>query len=118
MESRDGIIGLGIKKGFRMPNEGNKSESKAKQPRVYIRTFGCQMNDRDSKIVKGLLLDQGFKIAGGDKGEADKADVVLLNTCSVRQHAEDRVWSEVGRLSQNYSEMNYCSEVIFFTGKA
>lgn len=64
--------------------------------KVFMHTFGCQMNERDSEVIKGLLLDKGFEMADF----ADEASIVLLNTCSVRQHAEDRVWSEIGRLSQ------------------
>ena len=51
------------------------------------------MNVRDSEVVCGLLKSAGYKIID----VADKADVVIFNTCSVRQHAEDKVWSEIGR---------------------
>ena len=51
------------------------------------------MNVRDSQVVCGLLKNAGYQITE----EPDKADVVMFNTCSVRQHAEDRVWSEIGR---------------------
>lgn len=62
--------------------------------KVYIRTFGCQMNIRDSEIVCGILKKSGYKIINNPK----QADVILFNTCSVRQHAEDRVFSEIGKL--------------------
>ncbi|MFC1674522.1 tRNA (N6-isopentenyl adenosine(37)-C2)-methylthiotransferase MiaB [Candidatus Omnitrophota bacterium] len=61
--------------------------------KVFIRTFGCQMNVRDSEVVAGLLKKEGYRLV--DKPEG--ADIILLNTCSVRQHAEDKVWSEIGR---------------------
>ena len=61
--------------------------------KVYIRTFGCQMNVRDSEVVKGLLLAEGYKLVDDDAA----ADVILYNTCSVRQHAEDKVWSQIGK---------------------
>ncbi|MEW6009590.1 MAG: tRNA (N6-isopentenyl adenosine(37)-C2)-methylthiotransferase MiaB [Candidatus Omnitrophota bacterium] len=51
------------------------------------------MNARDSEVIAGNLVSKGYKLVDS----ADKADVVLLNTCSVRQHAEDRVWSEIGK---------------------
>ena len=60
--------------------------------KVFIRTLGCQMNSRDSEVICGLLQKAGFKII---EDEA-KADIVLFNTCSVRQHAEEKVWSAVG----------------------
>jgi tRNA-2-methylthio-N6-dimethylallyladenosine synthase len=60
---------------------------------VFIRTFGCQMNVRDSELILGSLLSGGYKLAQS----ADSADIILFNTCSVRQHAEDKAWSEIGR---------------------
>ncbi|MDD5020390.1 MAG: tRNA (N6-isopentenyl adenosine(37)-C2)-methylthiotransferase MiaB [Candidatus Omnitrophica bacterium] len=63
---------------------------------MYIRTIGCQMNTRDSEVVKGLLSVEGYEMTDDPK----KADVVLFNTCSVRDHAEQRVWSGIGLLSR------------------
>jgi tRNA-2-methylthio-N6-dimethylallyladenosine synthase len=60
--------------------------------KVYLKNFGCQMNVRDSEIISGLLLKDGFRLIDNPDG----ADAVILNTCSVRQHAEDVVWSEIG----------------------
>ncbi len=54
------------------------------------------MNVRDSEVVLGLLKNSGFTITDDPK----KADIVLFNTCSVRQHAEDRVWSEIGTFAK------------------
>ncbi|MFA4932853.1 MAG: tRNA (N6-isopentenyl adenosine(37)-C2)-methylthiotransferase MiaB [Candidatus Omnitrophota bacterium] len=60
--------------------------------KVFIRTFGCQMNVRDSEIIGGLLKKAGYKISADDKD----AEIIIFNTCSVRKHAEDRVWSLIG----------------------
>lgn len=60
--------------------------------RVYIRTFGCQMNSRDTEALLGLFVDRGYIIAK----DADETDIVLVNTCSVRAHAEDRARSYLG----------------------
>jgi tRNA-2-methylthio-N6-dimethylallyladenosine synthase len=65
--------------------------------RVFVKTYGCQMNVRDSEVICGLLEKAGYKITDS----ADKADILLFNTCSVRQHAEDKVWSEVGRIAKS-----------------
>ena len=70
--------------------------------KVFLRTFGCQMNERDSEIVKGLLLAEGYKLTDTPEG----ADVVLFNTCSVRQHAEDKVWSGIGRFKKKGRQAN------------
>ncbi len=60
--------------------------------RFYLRTFGCQMNRHDSERVSGLLEARGWRRVGDDSA----ADLVLLNTCSVRRHPEEKVW---GRLA-------------------
>ena len=64
--------------------------------KVFLQTYGCQMNLRDSEVVSGLLQKAGYKICDDPK----KAGIVILNTCSVRQHAEDKVWSEAGRFKE------------------
>src|SRR5438552_13270740 len=62
--------------------------------KLYIETVGCQMNVLDSELVVGSLRRQGYEIIH----EATQADVILFNTCSVRQHAEDKIYSALGRL--------------------
>src|SRR3989344_7572677 len=64
--------------------------------KVYLQTFGCQMNERDSESVKGLLLERNFDLTD----EMEGADVILLNTCSVRQHAEEKIFGRAGILSK------------------
>ncbi len=61
--------------------------------RVYVETYGCQMNVSDTELMMGVLKKAGFRRADG----LEDADVVLLNTCAIRERAEERV---VGRLSQ------------------
>jgi len=61
--------------------------------KVYLKYWGCQMNVRDSEVICGFLKKEGYKFTD----EPKDADVILFNTCSVRQHAEDKVWSEIGR---------------------
>src|SRR4051794_29547213 len=62
--------------------------------KLYIETVGCQMNVLDSELVVGGLRRQGYELTH----EAEAADVILFNTCSVRQHAEDKIYSALGRL--------------------
>ena len=59
------------------------------------RTFGCQQNEADTERLRGQLRLMGFEFAA----QPDGADVMLLNTCAVREHAESRVWGHVGELS-------------------
>lgn len=61
---------------------------------VFIETYGCQMNEADSELMFGLLRHRGWSVAGS----ADEADVVLLNTCAVRERAEERVFGRLGWL--------------------
>lgn len=62
--------------------------------KFLIRTYGCQMNEHDSEVMAGLLTDLGYQITE----EIDQADVVLLNTCAIRENAENRVFGEIGHL--------------------
>lgn len=63
---------------------------------VHIETFGCQMNELDSELVVGQLRALGYRLST----DPNAADVVLYNTCSVREHAEQKVWSRLGHLAQ------------------
>lgn len=65
-----------------------------KSNNVYIETYGCQMNVADTELVQGLLLKKGFSITE----DADNADVILLNTCSIRDNAEQRIYGRLGNL--------------------
>ena len=60
--------------------------------KIFIETYGCQMNVADSELVASILTKTNFKIAEN----IDEADIIIFNTCSVRQHAEDRV---IGRIN-------------------
>ena len=64
------------------------------QRAVYLETFGCQMNELDSQLVQGALTRLGYAFTP----DAGKADIVLYNTCSVREQAEQKVWSRLGEL--------------------
>lgn len=61
---------------------------------LYIETFGCQMNVHDSEQMAVLLADMGYKLTD----DAQKADLILINTCSIREKAEQKAFSELGRL--------------------
>lgn len=63
--------------------------------RVYVETYGCQMNISDGELMEGLLEDHGYEIAA----DPEDADVILVNTCAIREHAERRVLGRVGQLS-------------------
>src|SRR5712671_1524002 len=64
--------------------------------KLYLETFGCQMNVLDSELVLGQLRAQGYESVA----DRDQADVIIYNTCSVREHAEQKVWSRLGELRE------------------
>jgi len=64
--------------------------------KLYLETFGCQMNVLDSELVLGQLRAQGYESVE----DRDAADVIIYNTCSVREHAEQKVWSRLGELRE------------------
>ena len=65
--------------------------------RFYIETIGCQMNTLDSELVAASLLQAGYESVDS----LGRADTILFNTCSVRQHAEDKIYSALGRLKED-----------------
>ena len=62
--------------------------------KLYIETVGCQMNMLDSELVVGSLRNEGYELTD----DITQADAILYNTCSVRQHAEDKIYSALGRI--------------------
>ncbi|MCH8326739.1 MAG: tRNA (N6-isopentenyl adenosine(37)-C2)-methylthiotransferase MiaB [Bacteroidetes bacterium] len=60
--------------------------------KVYIETYGCQMNLADTELVQGILINHGYELTE----KTDDADIVLLNTCSIREKAEERIYGRLG----------------------
>src|SRR6476619_6199466 len=78
--------------------------------RLYIETVGCQMNMLDSELVVASLRKAGYALVD----TPGKADTILFNTCSVRQHAEDKIYSALGRL--RHAKRNNPNKVIGVLG--
>ena len=66
-------------------------------PIAHVHSFGCQQNVSDGEKIKGMLAEMGY----GFSGDTDGADLVLFNTCAVRENAEDRVFGNLGALKHN-----------------
>ncbi|RLQ91643.1 tRNA (N6-isopentenyl adenosine(37)-C2)-methylthiotransferase MiaB [Falsibacillus albus] len=62
--------------------------------KFYIRTYGCQMNEHDTEVMAGIFLALGYEVTDS----TDDADVILLNTCAIRENAENKVFGEIGHL--------------------
>lgn len=69
-------------------------------PKAYVHTYGCQGNLADSERMKGMLAELGYEFTD----DINESDLILFNTCSVREHAEDRVFGNVGNLKRLKSE--------------
>ncbi|MGB4458162.1 MAG: tRNA (N6-isopentenyl adenosine(37)-C2)-methylthiotransferase MiaB, partial [Defluviitoga tunisiensis] len=60
--------------------------------KFFIRTFGCQMNLNESEIMAGLLINDGFEWTENP----DEADIIIINSCSVREKAENKMYGAIG----------------------
>lgn len=74
----------------------NLERSKNKVPKALVRTYGCQQNFSDSEKIKGVIAALGFSFTENE----EDADLILFNTCAIREHAEDRVFGNVGALKK------------------
>ena len=93
-ESKDHAAFLAeyLDKGRKLTDE--VAEKLGRRPTCCVVTFGCQMNARDSEKLLGVLLEMGYE----DKGTDEDADFVIYNTCTVRDHANQRVYGRLGAL--------------------
>ena len=79
-------------------------------PKAYVETYGCQQNEADSERVRGMLQQSGYSICD----EAEGADVVVMNTCAIREHAEQRVFGNLGALT--HTKRRHEGQKIFLCG--
>ena len=69
-------------------------QTRTEQPLAYVDTYGCQQNEADSEKLRGMLIEMGYELTGDEY----KADVIIINTCAIRENAENRVLGNVGAL--------------------
>ena len=79
-------------------------------PTAYVETYGCQQNEADSERIRGLLSESGYGITDTPEG----ADVVVMNTCAIREHAEQRVFGNLGALT--HTKRRHAGQKIFLCG--
>ena len=79
-------------------------------PKAYVETYGCQQNEADSEKLRGYLTQCGYAIVE----EAEGADVVVMNTCAIREHAEQRVFGNLGALT--HTKRRHPEQKIFLCG--
>jgi tRNA-2-methylthio-N6-dimethylallyladenosine synthase len=70
--------------------------SSGRRKKLYIETVGCQMNMLDSELVVARMRNEGYELTD----DLNQADAIFFNTCSVRQHAEDKIYSALGRIKR------------------
>ena len=85
-------------------------QSRGRTPTAYVETYGCQQNEADSEKLRGYLTQSGYRIVGSAEG----ADVVVMNTCSIREHAEQRVFGNLGALT--HTKRRHPEQKIFLCG--
>ncbi len=85
-------------------------QNEAFAPTAYVETYGCQQNEADSEKIRGMLIASGYMITGSPEG----ADVVVMNTCAIREHAEQRVFGNLGALS--HTKRRHPGQKIFLCG--
>lgn len=79
-------------------------------PVAYVETYGCQQNEADSERIRGILIKSGYAITDTAEG----ADVVVMNTCAIREHAEQRVFGNLGALT--HTKHRHSPQKIFICG--
>ena len=79
-------------------------------PTAYVETYGCQQNEADSEHIRGLLSQCGYTMADTAEG----ADIVIMNTCAIREHAEQRVFGNLGALT--HTKRRHPDQKIFLCG--
>ena len=79
-------------------------------PAAYVETYGCQQNEADSEKLRGFLSQSGYAITDSPEG----ADVVVMNTCAIREHAEQRVFGNLGALT--HTKHRHPRQKIFLCG--
>lgn len=79
-------------------------------PRAFVDTYGCQQNEADSERIRGLLVSCGYAITDAEEG----ADCIVINTCAIREHAESRVYGNVGALV--HTKRRHPRQKIFLCG--
>ena len=85
-------------------------QDKGRTPLAYVETYGCQQNESDSEKLRGMLIEAGYSITDTAEG----ADVVVMNTCAIRENANQRVFGNLGALT--HTKRRHPDQKIFLCG--
>ena len=86
------------------------NDRRTRTPLALVDTFGCQQNVADGEVLMGILREMGYELTRDE----NQADVILLNTCAIREHAETRVYGNVGALV--HTKNRHPAQKIFLCG--
>ena len=86
-----------------------KAEERGEALKAFVQTFGCQQNEADSEKIAGMCVSMGYEICH----TPEKADIIMVNTCAVREHAEQKALSIVGQ----YKHMKAAKPEMLITRK-
>ncbi len=81
-----------------------RAYTKGRDPKVYILTFGCQQNEADSEKLLGMAVNMGYS----PTDDPTKASLILVNTCAIREHAEQKALSKIGTFKKHKRETDGC----------
>ena len=85
-------------------------KAEGRTPLAFVDTYGCQQNESDSERIRGMLLECGYRMSDTEEG----ADCIVINTCAIREHAETRVYGNVGALV--HTKNRHPAQKIFLCG--
>ena len=85
-------------------------QARGVQPTAFVETYGCQQNEADSEQIRGMLQEAGYSFTDTAEG----ADLVIMNTCAIREHAEQRVFGNLGALT--HTKKRHPRQKIFVCG--
>ena len=85
-------------------------KAEGRTPLAFVDTYGCQQNEADSERIRGMLLECGYRMSDTEEG----ADCIVINTCAIREHAETRVYGNVGALV--HTKNRHPAQKIFLCG--
>ena len=75
---------------------------KTSSKKIYVKSYGCQMNVYDSNRIKNLFEPKGYT----ETASVEEADIVVLNTCHIREKAAEKVYSDIGRIAKQRDKKN------------
>ena len=75
---------------------------KTSSKKIYVKSYGCQMNVYDSNRIKNLFEPKGYT----ETASVEEADIVVLNTCHIREKAAEKVYSDIGRIAKKRNKNN------------